>query len=79
MILKEAKRQYTNRFTMEHRPTWATQQAPSGMFYAPQYKTDEEWFENTIFPPRNPYHKTDCHSLNASWPMGKWLDSVYMG
>jgi hypothetical protein len=66
---------------MEYIPNWAKQPAPNGKFYAPQYKTDKEWFDNTQFPPNNPIARskrdTDCHSTNPSWPLGQWLDTPY--
>ena len=46
-------------------------------FYAPQYRTDREWFENTVFPPNQMCHGTDCFSTNPSWPLGKQLSAPY--
>lgn len=77
-----AKRAYTNRFTMEHVPTWALKRpcdcgGTAMWFYAPQYRTDREWFENTVFPPNQMCHDTDCFSTNPSWPLGKQLSAPY--
>ncbi len=77
MTLEQAKRKFTNRFTMEHVPQWAHQVRPDAKFYAPQYRSDEEWFNNTLFPPNNPISRTDCYSANQSWPLGKWLDAPF--
>jgi len=75
MTFKRACAKYTNRFTMEHVPEWAKwPTAPNGKFYAPQYRSDKEWFDNTKFPPDPACFKTDCHSTNQTWPLGRWLD-----
>ncbi len=79
MTLEQAKREYVNRYTCDHVPNWATKPAPNGKYYAPQYKSDEEWFALTVFPPHTPdwCRKTDCYSSNQTWPLGNWLDKPY--
>lgn len=82
MNLEQAKRVYPHRYTMGHVPAWAKNRpCDSGgtetRYYAPQYRSDQEWFENTLFPPNNPFHKSDCYSSNPTWPLGKWLDKPF--
>lgn len=80
MSFEEATRRYVHRFTMEHMPTWARQSAPNGRFYAPQYRSDQEWYDRTLFPPQNPYttrRRQECHSTAQTWPLGTWLDRPY--
>lgn len=77
MKFEIAKNKFVHRFTCEHVPTWSEIPAPNGKFYAPQFRTDEEWYKNTIFPPNNPFNETDCYSKNRTWPYGKWLDKPF--
>lgn len=74
--LEVAKAQYKNRFTMEHMPTWAKHQANNGKFYAPQFRTDADWYANTVFPPQNGC-KNFCTTSNQTWPLGQWLDAPF--
>lgn len=80
LTFEEAKRRYVHRYTMEHVPNWAFR-PHQGRYYAPQYRTDREWYDNTIFPREEGHHGegTDCYSTNSSWPMGLWLDRPYRG
>lgn len=79
MNIEQAKARYIHRYTMEHVPQWAQKQAPNGKFYAPQYRSDAEWFANTLFPPNHPLGSrvTDCYSTGCTWPLGMWLDQPY--
>ncbi len=79
VTLAQARAQYPHRFTMDHVPAWARQNM-GGKFYAPQYRSDAEWYENTLFPGESDLC-TDgaCFSMNQTWPLGKWLDSAYKG
>ena len=79
MTFNEAKRCYPHRFTMEHTPQWAGKVREDGTYYAPQYRTDREWFENTVFPPSHPLGpgETSCYSTGATWPLGQSLSSPY--
>jgi len=83
LSFEEAKRRYVYRYTMEHVPSWAhTLNTGNGFYYAPQYRTDREWYDNTLFP-GDPEHKewggdrNHCVSRNQSWPLGKWLTTPY--
>lgn len=66
-----------HRFTLEHIPAWADLQREDGMYYAPQYSSDREWYERTLFgterltDPRTRY-MTD---FSATWPLGQSLSS----
>lgn len=79
MTFDEAKRRYVHRFTMEHIPVWARKRRRDGSYYAPMYRSDREWFENTLFPPNTPYEKgcKDCYSTDPTWPLGKALEAPY--
>lgn len=82
ITLKEAKRRYVHRYTLEHVPLWgvgAVTHAPNGLYYAPQYATDQEWYDNTSFPGENGSSRRAkyCESRNQSWPLGQWLDAPY--
>lgn len=77
MSFEEAKRRYIQRYTMEHVPRWALKCLEPGKFYAPQYRTDREWYDNTIFPGEEGYpfskRETSCYTNGQSWPLGLWL------
>lgn len=77
--LATARAQYVHRFTCEHIPAWVHKRAPNGKFYAPQYRNDAEWYENTIFPGEqgHPRKEDHCMSDGQTWPLGQWLDSPY--
>ena len=76
---------YVNRFTVDHIPCWSTLQAPGGKFYAPQFASDREWFDNTKFPGEKGYpfegsiDFTECYTTGQTWPLGKWLDAPFTG
>lgn len=76
---EQAKRAYINRYTMEHVPKWARKICTNGFFYAPQYRTDLEWYENSTFTVEPDWFGTgsDCQSHNQSWPLGQWLDEPF--
>lgn len=82
LTLQQAQSRYPHRFTMEHVPQWARQVRRDGTYYAPQYRSDAEWFERTVFPgePRHiPAHKRDtsCMSLAQTWPLGQALPAPF--
>lgn len=79
MTFDEAKSRYVHRYTMEHVPEWAKSAAPNGKFYAPQFRTDREWFDATLFPPDNPLgpRVKDCYTTGQTFPLGQWLDAPY--
>lgn len=71
---EEAKRKYLNRFTMEHVPQWAKEPVNfRGDYYAPQFKSDKEWYENTKFPgePGGPNKNSRHCESTPTWPLGK--------
>jgi len=76
--LAEAKRDYPHRFTMEHVPAWSRKPL-NGQHYAPQFRSDREWYENTIFPgePGIDRRAGYCQTSNQSWPLGHWLTEPY--
>lgn len=77
LSFEKACAQYVHRFTMEHVPQWAREQREDGTYYAPQFRSDREWYENTIFPPHNEHSATDCHSSGHTWPLGQALPEPY--
>jgi len=79
LSFEQAKAAYVHRFTTEHVPAWARVPPPDKSlgFYAPQYRTDREWYDNTEFPTRNT--RRFCSSSNQSWPLGRWLDKPFAG
>lgn len=77
--LAQAKAQYVNRFTCEHAPQWARTPCANGKYYAPQYESDAQWYESTMFPGEGHLGKREkhCMSMNQTWPRGQWLDAPY--
>lgn len=79
ITLQQARAQYQHRFTMEHVPAWSRKPMPDGRHYAPQYRSDAEWYDSTRFPgeggisTRSKY----CESNAPTWPLGKTLDAPY--
>lgn len=72
---EEACSQFIHRYTMEHIPEWAKHPADNGKFYAPQFNSDIEWYENTKFYGEDPIcGRNECYSTNQTWPLGKWLE-----
>lgn len=76
-----ARNLYKNRYTMEHVPSWAKIVCSNGKFYAPQFASDLQWYENTKFPGEKGLHGNSkhCRTSGATWPLGQWLDSPYNG
>lgn len=80
MDFETAKRTYVHRFTMEHIPNWAREPMSNGKFYAPQFRSDREWFDNTLFPPHKfqlSKRDTSCFTTGETWPLGQYLDAPY--
>lgn len=79
VTFQQAKAQFPHRYTMEHVPNWAKLPNPgNGKWYAPQYRTDLEWYDNTYFHGESDQaDKTSCYSFNKSWPLGQWLDYCF--
>jgi hypothetical protein len=77
LSFERAKAQYVHRYTMEHVPAWARTPC-NGMFYAPQYRSDKEWYDSTVFPGEGPEAGKDhCYSSGQTWPLGQWLTAPY--
>lgn len=76
LTLSQAQALYLHRYTLEHRPQWALKPC-NGKFYAPQYRSDAEWYANTVFPGEGDIGKREdhCYSTGATWPCGQWLDA----
>lgn len=79
---EEACKMYQNRYTMEHVPLWAAGNPGNGRFYAPQFRTDREWYDNTLFPGEDGHLATGprrnaCMTSGQTWPLGLWLDEPY--
>jgi hypothetical protein len=79
LSFEQAKAQYVHRFTMEFIPKWSQEPMPNGKYPAPAYRTDREWYDNTIFPGEkgNENARYYCYSNNQSYPLGKTLDAPY--
>lgn len=78
---EQACSRYVHRFTMDHVPEWARMVREDGTFYAPQYRSDREWYDNTLFPGEAAYpfgkRDTSCFSTGATWPLGQSLAKPY--
>ena len=76
ITFEQAKAQYIHRYTMEHVPAWAKRRSGNGKFYAPQFRTDAEWYENAKFDGESDLaDKEYCHVSGETWPLGQWLDA----
>jgi hypothetical protein len=84
--LEQAKALFVHRFTMEHIPQWVRDRptprhsgGTADWFYAPQYRSDQEWYDNTKFfgEPGHIGTSRECCSSNATWPLGMTLDKPY--
>lgn len=75
--LEQAKALFPHRYTMEHVPAWA-KLPHEGKFYAPQFRTDKEWYDNTKFRGESEFaDNISCHTSNQTWPLGQWLDKPF--
>ena len=84
-LQQDALRSFVHRYTGNHVPSWTRKEAPNGTFYAPQYESDKEWLEKTMFPVV--FKKGDmqlasgkdvhCQSNTPSFPWGQWLDAPF--
>jgi hypothetical protein len=80
--LNHARERFVHRFTCEHKPVWATGETGKRLlrngsvaYHAPQYRTDAEWYEATLFPgepgiPRG-WPAGMPYSRNRTWPLGR--------
>lgn len=76
VTLATARAQYVHRYTLEHVPDWARRPCEgNGRFYAPQYRSDAEWYAATKFPGEGGLSRRSdhCESFGQTWPFGKWL------
>jgi hypothetical protein len=71
---ESACNRYVHRFTMEHVPAWAKEVREDGTYYAPHYRSDREWYDNTEFPPVF----DGCYSTGQTWPLGKELTALFV-
>lgn len=72
---------YINRYTVDYVPAWTrTPCEGNGKFYAPQFASDSEWYENTKFPGEPGHHGMgdDCYTSGQTWPLGNWLDAPFV-
>ena len=81
LTLAQACAQYPNRYTAEHVPAWASKACEgNGLFYAPQFASDVEWYNNTKFHGEVGHvgKKSDCYTSGQTWPFGNWLSAPYV-
>jgi len=76
---EQAKAQFVHRYTMEHVPAWALRQHSNGCYYAPQFRTDSEWYAATLFhgEPGHIGTRNECFTNGQTWPLGKWLNASF--
>lgn len=78
LTLEEAKTRYIHRYTMDHVPTWARARAANGKFYAPHFRSDQEWYEHTLFKGESELATSKyCYTFGQTWPLGDWLTESY--
>lgn len=78
LTFDQACARYVHRYTMEHVPAWVRTPSPNGKYYAPQFKTDREWYEKTKFHGESEIaDKHHCYTSGESWPMGQWLNAPF--
>ena len=79
--LAQAQAQYPHRFTMEHMAPYWNHVRPDGTYYAPQFRSDQEWYENTVFPGEKgtvaEKYRTQCYTSGQTWPLGLFLTAPY--
>ena len=74
----QARAQFVHRFTMEHVPQWAKTRRDDGTYYAPQFRSDKEWYENTLFHGESEFaDKRHCYTSGQTWPLGKSLSAPF--
>jgi hypothetical protein len=78
LSFEDAKAIYTKRFTMEHVPSWAGINPGNGLYYAPQYSSDREWYSRTFFEGESKLAtERHCYSTYPTWPLGQWLHQPF--
>lgn len=75
---EQAKARFVHRFTMDFVPAWADK-VHDGKYYAPQFASDREWYENTKFKGELGWLGVGhgCYTTGQTWPMGRWLPRPY--
>jgi|SRR5580700_298042 hypothetical protein len=78
---EQACARFVHRYTMDHVPQWARRVRENGSFYAPQFASDREWYERTIFPGEPGVHgnSSHCYTSGQTWPLGQSLARPYRG
>jgi hypothetical protein len=80
LSFEAAKAKFVHRFTMEHVPEWSRKPVDAGgtatRYYAPQFRTDREWYDNTRFSGEQGHigSKLHCITTGQTWPLGQWLN-----
>lgn len=78
--------QYVHRYTMDHVPAWAMERPDAQRngdpiradYYAPQFASDREWYDNTLFHGESELAtRGHCYTSGQAWPLGHWLDKPY--
>ncbi len=76
MGFEQAKQAFPLRFTMENIPHWAGVSV-NGLYHAPQYATDREWYDNTIFPGEEGGDDRKAISQNQTYPLGRTMKTPF--
>lgn len=75
---EQACAQYVHRFTCEHIPGWARKPRADGRYYAPHYRSDREWYDNTLFHGESEMAgRKHCYSTGQTWPLGVSVAAPY--
>lgn len=66
-------REYVHRFTLDHKPSWASQKRSDGREYPVQFRSDAEWLAHTRFQVTEAgrlSRVSECYSV-PTWPFGR--------
>lgn len=79
VTLAQAQAQYPHRFTGDHVPAWALEVRRDGSHYAPQFRSDAEWYAATTFPGEPGLHGNSrhCETGAPTWPLGTSLKAPF--
>ncbi len=75
--LEQAKAECPERFTMEHVPDGAREVKSNGLYLAPDFESDKEWYSLTRFA-RNSRGEIIVVWIAPSKPLGIWLTKPYV-
>lgn len=81
ITLEQAKKKFTDRFTLDHVPVWASKPCAraGGKYPGPHYNTDAEWYAKAEFIGYlTKAQRKYVRENKPSYPMGKWLDKPYV-